>query len=220
MGRAGEGELTVVGRAAIGTGALGGTVTGPAAGAAGVGILTRGRGCGEGATGSTETGRGGGAIVGAGGGAIDGGGATALIAGAGFGAGGGAMAGTGGAIEGAGGGTLRDGGGAIAGIGGANVEGGGAIAAGAGAFAEGGGAIAGLSAANCLRTNWVTNSDASTPQVEQTKCTGWCAISGVTSNVYFAPQEHWSFMMAQGFNNTTPCVRTREKAELGGLACT
>src|ERR1041385_4886077 len=65
VGRAGEGELTVVGRAAIGTGALGGTVTGPAAGAAGGGILTRGRGGGGGGSGGREKRRGGGGTGGA-----------------------------------------------------------------------------------------------------------------------------------------------------------
>jgi len=48
--------------------------------------------------------------------------------------------------------------------------------------------------ASSSRTSWLTYSDESSPQFGQTKRTGFCAISGVTSNLYFVPQEHWIFM--------------------------
>ena len=66
--------------------------------------------------------------------------------------------------------------------------GGGAIIAAPG----GGGLKAGATAGNpssCL-TKFVTNSEASRPQVPHTKCTGWRAMSGVTSITYFDPHEH------------------------------
>jgi hypothetical protein len=83
---------------------------------------------------------------------------------------------------------------------------------------DGDGVIAGAPSPRCCRTSCVTKAEASMPHAEQTKCIGCAAISGVTSKVYFAPQEHCSFMVDQGFSSTTPCVSTSEKAEFGGLA--
>src|SRR5258708_690335 len=48
--------------------------------------------------------------------------------------------------------------------------------------------------ASSSRISWLTYSDESNPQFWQTKRTGFCAISGVTSKLYFVPQEHWIFM--------------------------
>jgi hypothetical protein len=67
--------------------------------------------------------------------------------------------------------------------------GGGAIIAAPG----GGGLKAGAATAgnpNSCLTKFVTNSDASRPQVPHTKCIGWRAMSGVTSMTYFDPHEH------------------------------
>ena len=47
--------------------------------------------------------------------------------------------------------------------------------------------------------SWLTNSDASKPQLGQMNFTGCASISGVASNAYFAPQEHCNFMMRYFF---------------------
>jgi len=48
--------------------------------------------------------------------------------------------------------------------------------------------------ASSSRISWLTYSDESNPQFGQTKRTGFRAISGVISKLYFVPQEHWIFM--------------------------
>lgn len=50
--------------------------------------------------------------------------------------------------------------------------------------------------ASSLRMSWLTKSEESSPHCGQTNLIG-CAISGVTSSAYFAPQEHWIFMASR-----------------------
>jgi len=42
--------------------------------------------------------------------------------------------------------------------------------------------------------SWFTIAELSAPQLVHTKLMGDCAISGVMSNEYLSPQEHWIFM--------------------------
>src|SRR5882672_9781921 len=67
-------------------------------------------------------------------------------------------------------------------------------AAGAGDAGASGCTGAGAAGCSCCRINSLTGLEISVPQVWQTNCTGCCAISGVTSKEYFAPQEHWTFI--------------------------
>jgi hypothetical protein len=62
-----------------------------------------------------------------------------------------------------------------------------------GAGASGNGSRAACSASSS-RIIWLTYSDESSPQFGQTNRAGFRAISGVTSKLYFVPQEHWIFM--------------------------
>jgi hypothetical protein len=62
-----------------------------------------------------------------------------------------------------------------------------------GADASGNGSCAACSASSS-RISWFTYSDESKPQFGQAMRTGFRAISGVTSKLYFVPQEHWIFM--------------------------
>jgi len=97
----------------------------------------------------------------------------------------------------------------------------GAGAAGGGGVCGRGGGSTGAGAPNSRRTSSFTNSDESSPQVGQMNFTGFCAISGVRSKAYFAPQGHCSFMgQGLGFNSTTPGVSASENVSCGPLACT
>ena len=87
---------------------------------------------------------------------------------------------------------------------GADVGGGGTT--GGGGFGDAGVGVSELPRPNSCRINWLTASEESSPQAGQIKCTPVREISGVRSKEYFAPQEHWTFMLDQGwgFSRTTP----------------
>ena len=96
-------------------------------------------------------------------------------------------------IAGGGGADAEDAGGATLAVirtgGGAGAAGGAGAGAGAGAW---GGAMAGSAAArpNSRRIISLTAAEESRPHCGQTNWIGLSAISGVTSNEYFTPQEH------------------------------
>jgi hypothetical protein len=52
--------------------------------------------------------------------------------------------------------------------------------------------------ANCWRTKLVMKAEESAPHAGQTNWTGFCAMSGVMSNSYFAPHPHWIFIRLSG----------------------
>ena len=90
--------------------------------------------------------------------------------------------------------------------------------AGTGASSANGWRAAGFDSSS--RTNSLMYSDESSPQFWQTKRMGFRAISGVTSKLYFVPQEHWIFIYGFGFNSTTPGVAGSENVSCAGLSCT
>ena len=70
--------------------------------------------------------------------------------------------------------------------------------------------------ANSCRTRLLTKSEASSPQAGRQTAAGFCAISGVTSKAYLAPQEHWIFILGSGSATPRPGSAPGKRARGAG----